>query len=54
MKRLFFSMREIQPEDLDEETMEDFGGAMDQISNVLYRIEKKRQKHQPTSVPMKI
>ena len=38
-------MREIQPEDLDEETMEEFLAAMDQVSNVLFRIEKRRQKH---------
>lgn len=43
MKRLFFAMREIEPDDLDEETMDEFLQAMDQISNVLYRIEKRRQ-----------
>jgi hypothetical protein len=43
MKRLFFSMREVEPEDLDDETMEDFLKAMDQVSNVLQRIEKKRR-----------
>jgi hypothetical protein len=43
MKRLFFAMREIEPEDLDEETMDDFLEAMDHVSNVLYRIEKRRQ-----------
>lgn len=43
MKRLFYAMREIKPEDLDEETMNEFLQAMDQISNVLYRIEKRRK-----------
>jgi hypothetical protein len=43
MKRIFFAMREIQPEDLDEETMDDFLQAMDHVSNVLHRIEKRRQ-----------
>jgi hypothetical protein len=43
MKRLFFAMREIEPEDLDDKTMEDFLKAVDQISNVLQRIEKKRR-----------
>jgi hypothetical protein len=43
MKRLFYAMREIEPEDLDEETMNEFLQAMDQISNVLYRIEKRRK-----------
>jgi hypothetical protein len=47
MKRLFFAMREIEPEDLDEETMTDFLQAMDGVSNVLYRIEKRRNaRHQ--------
>ncbi len=43
MKRLFYAMREIEPEDLDEETMNEFFQAMDQISNVLHRIEKRRK-----------
>jgi hypothetical protein len=43
MKRLFFAMREIEPEDLDDETMEDFLKAMDDVSNVLQRIERKRR-----------
>lgn len=44
MKRIFFAMREIEPDDLDEETVEEFLAAIDQVSNVLYRIEKRRQK----------
>ncbi|MCA1615179.1 MAG: hypothetical protein LC800_13805 [Acidobacteria bacterium] len=43
MKRLFFAMREVEPEDLDDETMDDFLKAMDQVSNVLQRIEKKKR-----------
>lgn len=43
MKRLFFAMREIEPEDLDNETMDDFLQAIDQLSNILYRIEKRRR-----------
>jgi hypothetical protein len=47
MKRLFFAMREIEIEDLDEDTMDDFLRAMDGVSNVLYRIEKRRNvRHQ--------
>ncbi len=46
MKRIFFAMREIQPEDLDGETMDEFMSAMDQLYNVLYRIEKRRQKRE--------
>ena len=36
-------MRDVEPGDLDEETMEDFLVAMDRVSNVLFRIERKRQ-----------
>lgn len=43
MKRLFYAMRDIKPEDLDEDVMEEFLSAMDQVSNVLYKIEKRRQ-----------
>jgi hypothetical protein len=43
MKRLFFAMREVEPEDLDEETMNEFLQAMDHVSNILHRIEKRRQ-----------
>jgi len=46
MKRIFFAMREIQPEDLDQEVMDDFLQGIDQVSNVLYRIEKRRQKRE--------
>ena len=48
MKRLFFAMREIQPEDLDEQILSDFMVAMDEVSKVLYRIElRKRKREQP-------
>jgi hypothetical protein len=43
MKRLFFAMREIEPDDLDEGMMDDFLAAMDEVSNVLGRIEKRRR-----------
>jgi hypothetical protein len=43
MKRLFYAMREVEPEDLDEQTMDDFLRATDEVSNVLYRIEKRRR-----------
>lgn len=43
MKRIFFAMREVEPEDLDEEMMDDFLKAMDYVSNVLHRIEKRRR-----------
>jgi hypothetical protein len=43
MKRIFFAMREVRLEDLDEEMMEEFMAAMDHVSNVLFRIEKRRR-----------
>jgi len=43
MKRVFYAMREIQLDDLDEETMEEFMTAIDQVSLVLHRIEKRRR-----------
>jgi len=43
MKRLFFAMRDTEPEDLDDEMMSDFLAAMDGVSNVLYRIERRRK-----------
>jgi len=43
MKRIFYAMREVQIEDLDEETMDEFMTTMDAVSNVLYRIEKRRK-----------
>lgn len=46
MKRLFFAMREVEPEDLDDEIMNDFLSAMDGVSNVLHRIEKRRRERQ--------
>jgi hypothetical protein len=46
MKRLFFAMREIQPGDLDEQMLSDFMTAMDEVSNVLCRIEVRRRREQ--------
>lgn len=43
MKRIFFAMREIRPEDLDEEILDEFLGAIDKVSSILYRIEKRRE-----------
>lgn len=54
MKRIFFAMRKIDPEDLDEGTMDEFMSAMDQLSNILYRIEKKRQKRAGLTVAFKV
>lgn len=42
MKRIFFSMREVEPEDLNDEVLTDLMGAVDELSNVLARIERLR------------
>ena len=52
MKRLFYAMKEIEPQDLDEEIMNDFLGTMDGVSNVLLRVEprsQERRKHAAAS-----
>lgn len=46
MKRLFYAMREIQPEDVDDESLEEFMNAADQLSNAIYAIELRRQKRE--------
>ncbi len=46
MKRLFYAMREIRPEDVDDESLEEFMRAADQLSNAIYAIELKRQKRE--------
>jgi hypothetical protein len=49
MKRIFYAIREVQLEDLDERTMEEFMAAMDGVSKVLFRIEKRRQARSKTT-----
>jgi hypothetical protein len=44
MKRIFFAMREIEPEDLNEEVMKQLMNAVDELSNALYRVEQLRAK----------
>lgn len=44
MKRLFYAMREIQPDDIDDESLDQFMAAVDQLSNAIYTIELKRRK----------
>ena len=44
MRRLFFAMKEVEPEDLDEEMMNDFLRKIEGVSNVLHRIELRRRK----------
>lgn len=42
LKEIFFAMRDIRPEDLDDEILEEFTAAMDQTSGVLHKIKKRK------------
>jgi hypothetical protein len=46
MKRLLFALREIQPEDLDDQILNEFTAAMDDVSNVLYKLESRRRRRE--------
>lgn len=46
MRRLFYAMREIEPEDVDDESLDQFMAAADQLSNAIYRIESKRRQRE--------
>jgi hypothetical protein len=46
MKRLFYAMREIEPEDVDDESLDQFMSAADQLSNAIYKIESKRRQRE--------
>lgn len=51
MKRLFYAMREIQPEDIDDDSLDQFMAAADQLSNAIYTIEPKcRKKNKATKL----
>ena len=52
MRRMFFAMKEIEPEDLNEEIMGDFLRVMDEVSNVLYRIEKRRRERRQATAKL--
>ena len=44
MKRLFYAMREIRPEDIDDESLDQFMAAADQLSNAIHAIELRSRK----------
>jgi hypothetical protein len=44
MKRLFFAMKEIRPKDVDDESLDQFMAAADQLSNTIYAIQLKSRK----------
>ena len=49
MKRLFYAMRQIEPEDVDDVGLEAFMRASDELSNVLYGFELKRRQREKGS-----
>ena len=49
MKRLFYAIREIDPEDIDDAMLERFMKASDELSNVIYAIELRRRQRTRTS-----
>lgn len=52
MKRLFYAMRDIKPEDIDDESLDQFMAAADQLSNAIYAIELKRRKRSASKMPI--
>jgi len=54
MKRLFYAMREIEPEDVDDDSLEEFMAAADQLSNAIYAIELKKQRREKKVLKLRI
>jgi hypothetical protein len=46
MRRIFFALREVRAEDLNEQLIEELMAAVDQISNVLHKIDQRRKSKQ--------
>jgi len=54
MKRLFYAMREIEPEDVDDESLDKFMAAADQLSNAIYAIELRKKQREKRVLKLKI
>jgi hypothetical protein len=54
MKRLFYAMREIEPEDMDDQSLEEFMAAADQLSNAIYAIELKKRQREKRVLKLRI
>lgn len=54
MKRLFYAMREIEPEDVDDESLDQFMAAADQLSNAIHAIEIRRRRREKTVQKLQI
>ena len=46
MRRIFFALREVRAEDLDGQIIDELMTAVDQISNVLHKLDKRRRREQ--------
>jgi len=46
LRRISLALRYITPEDIDDKILDDFLSASDQLSNVLVRVEKRRQQRE--------
>jgi len=49
MKWLFYAMREIEPEDANDESLDQFMAAADQLSNAIRAIEMRRRRREKTA-----
>lgn len=49
MKRLFYAMREIEPEDVDDESLDQFMSAAYHLSNAIRAIEIRRRRREKTA-----
>lgn len=50
MRELFFALRDIQPEELDDKTLEDIFNASGELMGVIHKIRQRRPKKQETPV----
>jgi hypothetical protein len=46
LKDIFFAIRDVAPEDIDDRILEEFTAAMDQVSGVLYKIRRRRKERE--------
>lgn len=54
MKRLFYAMREIETEEVDDESLDQFRAAADQLSNTIHAIEMRRRRRQKMAHKLRI
>src|SRR5205814_275041 len=54
MKRLFYAMREIEPEEVDDESLEEFMTAADRLSNAIYAIELRKKQREKKVLKLRI